>query len=103
MTKSRWGVIGLVLLLAGLALATGCNAEPLRVGELQTESTTVELGAANTVLAEIDMGAGRLTIDGGSDELLQAQFTYNVEGWQPEVDYEVSDGLGRLQVNQPDT
>jgi hypothetical protein len=101
--KNRWSIIGLVILVVSLVLAAGCNGEPLRVGELQTKSTTVELGAAETVSAEIKMGAGRLAIDGGGDELLQAQFTYNVEGWQPEVDYEVTDGLGRLQVDQPAT
>lgn len=101
MMKLRWGMV-LVLLVAGLVLATGCNAEALEIGELQTDSQTIELGSAEEVAAEIKMGAGRLAIDGGSDDLLEAQFTYNVAGWEPEVSYEVSDGIGRLTVDQPD-
>jgi len=103
MRRYGWGMVGVVLLLVGMGLVTGCDAEALEIGALQTESTTVELGAAEQVSAEITMGAGRLEIGGGSDALLEAQFTYNVQGWKPEVSYEVSDGSGRLIVDQPDT
>jgi hypothetical protein len=91
MMKFRRGGV-LASLIVGLALVTGCGAEALKIGELQTDTLTVELGAAEEVTAEVDMGAGRLVIDGRSDEL-----------WKPEVNYEVSDGIGQLKVNQPDT
>lgn len=101
MMKVRWG-IAFVLLVIGLILVTGCDSGTLDIGELQTDSTTIDLGDEQEVAAEITMGAGRLLIDGGSDALLEAQFTYNVVDWKPEVSYEVSDGTGRLKVDQPD-
>jgi hypothetical protein len=97
------GMVTVVLLVLGVILVTGCDAESLEIGPLQTDSRTVELAAAEQVSAKIAMGAGRLAIDGGSDALLDAEFTYNVAGWKPEVSYEVSDGIGQLAVDQPDT
>ena len=85
-----------IVLLAALLLA-GCMPR-LRVGELQTESQTVELGDAESVRAEIEFTAGTLDISGGADALLEADFTYNVAKLKPEVEY--SDGT--LVVQQPD-
>jgi hypothetical protein len=103
MTKIKWGAVGALLLLVALMWATGCSIDTLDVGELQADSTTIELGSADDVAVDIMMGAGQLIIGGGNDELLDAQFTYNVAELEPEVSYEISDGRGRLTVNQPDT
>lgn len=84
-------------LLTGLMLA-GCNSK-LRVGELQTESQSVELGDATSVRVEINMGAGNLKVTGGAEKLLEADFTYNVAALKPEVKFT----NGTLVVQQPDT
>jgi hypothetical protein len=74
-----------VVLLAALTLV-GCNPE-LRVGELQTESQSVELGGDASVRVEINMGAGDLDVTGGAEKLLEADFTYNVAELKPEVKF----------------
>jgi hypothetical protein len=48
------------------------------------------------------MGAGELTVGGGANDLMEANFTYNVERWQPEVSYEVNGNQGNLTVRQPE-
>ena len=86
-----------LLLIAALLLA-GC-APKARVGALQTESKSVELGDAGSVRVEINMGAGDLELTGGADKLMEADFTYNVAKIKPEVMY--TDGT--LVVRQPDS
>jgi len=87
----------IVLVLLGALLLTGCGSAA-RVGELQTESKTVELGDAESVRVEIEFGAGVLEIAGGAGELLEADFTYNVAKLKPEVEYKND----TLVVNQPE-
>ena len=72
-------------LLIALMLA-GCTPK-LRVGELQAESQSVELGSDASVRAEINMGAGDLKVTGGAEKLLDADFTYNVAELKPEVKF----------------
>ena len=76
----------IVLVLQSMLWLAGCDS-PLKVGELQTESYTVELGNTTAVRVEIVMGAGDLDVSGGSEDLLEADFTYNVERFKPEVQY----------------
>jgi len=85
------------LAIVVMLLASGC-ARGLRVGKLQTESQSVELGGAESVRVEINMGAGELDVAGGADKLLEADFTYNVAEWEPEVKY----SGGTLIVQHPD-
>ena len=72
-----------------LFTTVGCalTAPKVRVGDLRTESESVELGDVNSVDVEIFMGAGELDISGGSNKLMDANFTYNVAELEPEVDY----------------
>jgi len=93
--NSKWVV--LMAIVAVLLVASGCGGGA-RVGKLQTESQTVELGGADSVHVEIDMGAGELDVTGGAAELLEASFTYNVAELKPEVEY----GGGTLSVRTPD-
>jgi len=84
------------VLLAALLLA-GCGSEA-RVGALQTESQSVELGDAKSVRVEINLGAGSLEVSGGAEKLLEANFNYNVAKLKPEVEY----SGGTLVVRQPE-
>ena len=93
--------VGLILLVFISILVAGCNLQSLDVGQLRTESETVELGPAEQVIAEIALGAGKLEIGGGASALMEADFTYNVDEFEPEVTYEVTGGTGRLAVHQP--
>jgi hypothetical protein len=85
------------LVLFSTLLLAGC-APRARVGALQTESQSVELGDANSVHVDIVFGAGILELTGGADKLLEADFNYNVAMLEPEVEYT----NGTLLVRQPD-
>lgn len=93
--KARYLLI--VLALLGALLIAGC-APRARVGALQTETRSVELGDARSVRVEIDFGAGSLQVTGGAQELLEADFTYNVAALKPEVEYR----NGTLVIRQPE-
>ena len=87
-----------VVLLATLLLASCVSSDDVRVGELRTESKSVELGDAGSVRVKIVLGAGDLVVTGGAEKLLEADFTYNVAKLKPEVEF--TDGT--LVVQHPD-
>ena len=99
--KARfWMVYRIALVLFSVLLLAGCGSRNrARVGELRTESQSVELGDANPVHADIELGAGDLQVTGGTQKLLEADFTYNVDKLKPEVSYKD----GTLTVRQPET
>jgi hypothetical protein len=70
-------------------------------GEVRKESKAVALGAAHTVKVSLNMKAGELKVGGGASGLMEADFTYNVPEWKPEVNYEVSGDVGNLELEQP--
>jgi major membrane immunogen (membrane-anchored lipoprotein) len=86
-----------VVLLAALLLVS-CSSDDVKVGELRTESKSVELGDAKSVEVKITIGAGDLKINGGAEKLLEADFTYNVAKLKPEVEF----ADGTLIVQHPD-
>lgn len=98
-TKPKFHLI-LSFFLVLLLLVTGCRQA---VGDLQTESHTVEAAGAESAVVEINMGAGELEVNGGAAELFAGDFTYNIDSWKPTVDYGVNDGSGRLTVSQQGT
>jgi len=97
MRKKRVVITMPLLLTAVSFVATACVGG-VRVGDLQTKSQTVELGDADSVNVEIQMGAGELDVSGGASELLEASFTYNVEELNPQATY----AGGRLEVKDSD-
>ena len=87
-----------VVLLAALLLASCVSSDDVRVGELRSESQSVELGDAESVSVKIKMGGGDLKIIGDAEKLLEADFTYNVAKLKPEVEFT----NGTLIVQHPD-
>jgi hypothetical protein len=60
----------------------------------------VEPQKAKSAKARLEMSAGELTINGGSPNLLDADFNYNSSFDEPRVDYTVSNGVGELDIKQ---
>ncbi len=87
---------------AALAVFTlalcACTINRFQIGSMRTESETVEVGNAETVRADIRMGVGEIEISGGASELMEAEFTFNVDELEPRVSYDVSGTTGRLTV-----
>lgn len=87
--------------LAVLVSTCACTTGRARLGEMQKDSRSVELGGAKSARVNLKMGAGEMKITGGSSNLGDAQFTYNVPSWKPRLDYDVRGGQGRLEIEQP--
>jgi len=89
-------------LLALAALATsGCVINVERAGPLDHDHQTIELDKSEVVRTELKMGAGELMVEGGSQKLLDGDFSYNIASWKPSVKYTSSGVRGNLTVEQP--
>lgn len=97
----QWVLLGSLIVL--IFALTACNFSTMETGPTETKNETVELGGAETAVVDILMGLGELNVSDGADDLMDAEFTYNVEDWEPEVDYAVSGSNGRLTIRQPDS
>ncbi len=83
-------------LLAVALLAAACS----ETGETRNDAEQVDLDGATSAEVFLRMGAGDLDVAGGADGMLDADFTYNVEKWEPDIDWAVSNGNGRLEIDQ---
>jgi hypothetical protein len=91
----------LAVLLVVVTLFMGsCGAQGQQVGEMQRESHSIQPEDAKSVRAHLTMGAGELKVSGAADALMEADFSYNVSDWKPEVGYDVSGEKGELSVEQ---
>jgi hypothetical protein len=86
-------------LLSGALLLAGCTFTP--PGPVQHESRAVERDAAERVKASFMMGAGALTIRGGTPKLMDAEFTFTNPATKPVVTYRSTGALGTLSVEEP--
>src|SRR5215203_4374404 len=104
---ARYGVVVVlsIAMMAATAVLTGaCGMQPggsqQQVGKMQSESNSVALENAKSARTQLKMGAGELNITGGADQLMEADFSYNVSEWKPKVSYDVSGKKGELIVKQ---
>src|SRR5687768_16086767 len=89
------------LLVVAAVLLGACGAQGQEgVGGMQNESRSVQPDNAEAVRAHLTVGAGELKVGGGADALMEADFSYNVADWRPQIDYEVSGEKGDLTVEQ---
>ena len=96
-------VLSIVMMAATAVIAGACGMQPggtQQVGKMQEESKYVDLKSADSVSAQLKMGAGELHITGGADQLMEGDFSYNVSEWKPKVSYDVSGKKGELLVKQ---
>jgi hypothetical protein len=96
-------ILSIVMMAATAVLAGACGMQPggtQQVGKMQRESKYVDLKNADSVRAQLKMGAGELHITGGTDQLMDGDFSYNVSEWKPKVSYDVNGQKGELVVKQ---
>ena len=86
-------------LLAGTLCLCGCVVEA--TGPTQHDFRSIELDKSERVTVDLNMGAGTLRVDGGTQKLMRADFTYNVASWKPYVRYNSAAGHGNLSIEQP--
>jgi len=92
------------LTFAGLALwfaIIGCGLFTTSVNDVRTESQSVNLASATSANVQIEFPAGELKVQSGTSNLMDASFRYNVDDWQPQVNYSESGTQGELVVSQP--
>jgi hypothetical protein len=93
-----------VAAVVATVLMGACGAAPQRVevGELRTETRSVEVENAESVKVNLRLAVGELSVGGGAEEprLMEADFAYNVAAWEPGLDYEVVGDSGELSVHQ---
>ena len=99
--KRRSFVAFALIALLSLSLHA-CEVRRFQVGPMQTDYETVELGDAESVQVDINMGFGEIEIDGGASDLMEAEFAYNVDELEPRVDYSISGSTGQLTVERRD-
>jgi hypothetical protein len=85
-----WIIAGCILSL----MVIGCED----MGDITTETKTVEPAGAESAEVNLKMGAGELRVSGSAHALMEAEFTYRTRRRPPEVDYHVSGGRGILTV-----
>ena len=69
---------------------------------LEQLSRTVERQNAKSVRASLETGSGEVIVTGDSKNLLDADFNYSSSYDSPRVEYNVTDGIGRLEISQDD-
>lgn len=77
----------LILMLATLlACSFTVNVPTVTVSDTQTLTVDEPLSAdVDTYQVNISMGAGKLTLAGGSQKLMEGTVVYNVENWKPTI------------------
>ena len=96
----------------GESLKEALRSEYEKVGEMQSESKSVDLEIHNRgpgqskymtfAIVHLKMGAGELNVTGGADadRLMEAHSSYNVSAWKPKVSKHVPTDWGILTVRQ---
>lgn len=88
-----------VPLLGALVCLTGCVIQTQTAGPPEHDFKVIERDSAESLNANLRMGAGNLRIGSGTEKLARADFDYNVPSWKPEVRYTT----GNLTISQPST
>jgi hypothetical protein len=89
------------VVLAAVALLIVAMVREGKVEANLHDSHAVEVGAAKDVNAKLEMATGKMTMSGGGDRLLNADFKYLASDGKPVVDYTVTNGRGDISITQP--
>jgi len=92
-----------LLIIAVMSIAVvGCIATPVMSRE-GSHTDVIDVEEADSVSAEVIMGAGKLEVQSGAEALLEGEFHYSYRDYAPDISYRVrSNGTGDLIIEQDD-
>ena len=93
-----------LLLLSACSVVENIDTENFRqeVGPVKTDSESIGRQGVESVDVTIKQAAGELTIQTGTESLVDTNFVYNIDEWKPEVNYTVTNVTdGALSIEQP--
>lgn len=94
--------LGLASALAlSLGLLASCVSDGDEHGSLETETRSVDLDKSEFVTVDVRMGAGELSVRGGSPKLMDGEFSFRRLAMRPSIHYDASDFRGRLRIEEP--
>jgi hypothetical protein len=97
------GVIAFVVLAGVVVWRGSAHGRAHGFGaSMRHDVRSVDLQGAKSVRARIELGAGSLTIAGDAARLMEASFDYRESNGAPELDYNVAEGRGELNVSDTD-
>ena len=86
MKKNKWIVLCSLILLVSLACSVSAPSTPVPVSEKQTFSVMQAApGDRSETQINIGMGAGNLTLSGGSEQLVEGKVVYNLASLAPSI------------------
>src|SRR5215469_3278359 len=88
-----------ILLLAVTAGLSGCAIDRVSY-PVRHETRTIERDTSETARVNLEMGAGDLHVAGGAQDLVQADFNYNVPSLRPELHYHTFAGRAEVTIRQ---
>jgi hypothetical protein len=89
-----------IALICGVLSLSSCWPNTAPIGSQRHDSRSVELDSSERVRVELNMRFGELNVRGGAQKLLDADFTYNMAAWKPDLRYRSGAGIGDLTVEQ---
>jgi hypothetical protein len=91
------------LALIGISLGTlaGCVADFENHGRMETETRSIDLDKTESARVELRMGAGELSVRGGSPKLMDAEFSFRRLAMRPSIHYDASGSRGHLRIEEP--
>jgi hypothetical protein len=92
---------GLALPLLALLMLTGCSVRDFDDSPARHHTKAIELDKAEIVRVSLKMGAGELSVSGGSPRLLDAAFDFHQLASEPLVNYHSTGVRGDLTIEQP--
>ncbi len=98
---TAWAPYASSALMAAILTLCGCSFSNAPTGPTEHETRSVDLDKAEMARVNLRMGAGDLTINGGAQKFVDADFTYNVPSWKPDFRYTNTGVRGDLTIEQP--
>ena len=94
--------VSLLIITVMSILIVGCIATPVMSRE-GSHTEVIEVEEADSVSADVIMGAGRLEVRSGADALMEGEFHYSYREYAPDITFRVrSNGTGDLKIEQDD-
>jgi predicted membrane protein len=87
-------------LIPAALLLSGCWSGVAPAGPEERESRSIDLDKSERVRVELKMSAGEIDVRGGAQKLMDADFTYNVPAWKPDIRYKPGAPAGDLIIEQ---